>query len=114
SVADQWPGYASWLPLVADQIAATNGAAFGRHGIMQQNLANSRAFGEAARQYREWSQSTWRQVSDERQLSQDRRSAAVRENLGAVHTYANPYGATQPLELPTSHRYYWMNRQGQM
>jgi hypothetical protein len=56
STADQWGGYASWLPQVADQVSATNGAAFGMRGIMQQNLQNSKAFGEAARQYRDWSQ----------------------------------------------------------
>ena len=32
SEAGTWPGYASWLPQVADQISATNGAAFGIRG----------------------------------------------------------------------------------
>lgn len=35
AAADQWGGYATWLPQVADQISATNGAAFGMRGIMQ-------------------------------------------------------------------------------
>ena len=56
AAADQWAGYASWLPQVADQVLATNGAAFGMRGVMQQNLQNSAAYGEAARQYRDWSQ----------------------------------------------------------
>jgi hypothetical protein len=42
STADQWGGYASWLPQVADQVSATNGAAFGMRGIMQQNLQDSK------------------------------------------------------------------------
>ena len=82
--ADQWGGYAAWLPQVADQVAALNGAAFGMRGIMQQNLQNSVAYGEAARQYRDWSQKNWQQVTDARGASQDRRNLAVRENLGGV------------------------------
>jgi hypothetical protein len=57
---------------------------------MQQNLQNSHAFGEAARQYRDWSQKSWQQVTDERTASQDRKNFAVRENLGGVQTFANP------------------------
>ncbi len=111
---DQWPGYASWLPLVADQVSATNGAAFGRRGIMQQNLQNSIAFGEAAQQYRDWSQQNWQSVTNERLASQDRRNFAIRENLGGVQTFANPYGTTPPLEMPMTHKYYWTDRQGRL
>lgn len=114
STADQWPGYARWLPQVADQVAASNGAAFGMRGLMQQNLKNSTAYGEAAQRYREWSQQTQRQVTDERHRSQDRRNQEFRDTLGGVQAYTNPFGANQPLELPTTHKYYWMNRQEQM
>lgn len=114
STADQWGGYASWLPRVADQVSATNGAAFGMRGIMQQNLQNSMAFGEAARQYRDWSQKNWQQVTDDRNASQDRKNFAVRENLGGVQTFANPYGTSQSVELPTTNKYYWRERQGGM
>ena len=99
-------GYRTWLPQVANQISATNGAAFGMRGIMQQNLRNSSAFAQAARQYRDWSQKTWQKVTDERGASQDRRHFAVREILGGVKTYSNPYGA-QAVELPTTYKYYW-------
>lgn len=111
AAAEQWEGYSTWLPQVADQISATNGAAFGMRGIMQQNLRNSTAFAEAARQYRDWSHKTWQQVTAERNASQDRKNSAIRENLGGVQTYVNPYGASQPLELPTTYKYYWVDRQ---
>ena len=82
--ADQWPGYAPWLPLVADQLSARDGGAFGMRGIMAQNLNNSTAYAEAARQYRDWSQRNWQQVTNERNASQDKNNAAFRENLGGV------------------------------
>jgi hypothetical protein len=112
SEASQWPGYASWLPLVAEQISATNGAAFGRRGIMAQNLKNSTAYAEAARQYRDWSQRNWQQVTDDRNQSVDRRAFQVRENLGGVQTYVNPFGTSTPVQLPTTYKYYWSDNQG--
>lgn len=112
SEASQWTGYSSWLPLVADQISATNGAAFGMRGIMAQNLHNSTAYAEAARQYREWSQRNWQQVTDDRNASQDRKNFYVRENLGGIQTYVNPYDTRTPLELPTTYQYFWIDRQG--
>jgi hypothetical protein len=111
SQASQWPSYAAWLPQVAGQVAATNGAAFGMRGIMQQNLNNSTAYAEAARQYREWSQRNWQQVTDQRNASQDRNNQQFRENLGAVQSYTNPYDSRR-IELPTTHSYYWIDRQG--
>ncbi|HEU0122433.1 MAG TPA: hypothetical protein VFQ91_18020 [Bryobacteraceae bacterium] len=112
SEARQWESYAPWLPQVSEQIAATNGAAFGMRGIMAQNLRNSTAYAQAAREYRDWSQKNWQQVTDGRNASQDRRNAEFRENLGALQTYTNPYDARVPLELPTKHQYYWVDRQG--
>lgn len=113
AAADQWGGYASWLPQVADLVSASNGAAFGMRGIMQQNLQNSVAFGKAAQQYREWSQKNWQGVVDERDKSQERRNFAVRENLGGVQTFSNPYG-TAPVELPMTNKHYWTDRQGRV
>ena len=112
SEASQWPGYASWLPQVADQISATNGAAFGIRGIMAQNLRNSTAYAEAARNYREWSQKNWQQVTDDRNASQDRRNAAVGDILKGVQPYSNPFGDNRSVELPPTYHYYWMDRQG--
>jgi hypothetical protein len=110
----QWPGYASWLPLVAEQIAATDGAAFGRRGIMAQNLQNSTAYAQAAREYREWSQRNWQQVTDDRTAAVDRRNTGFREALGAVQTYTNPFGAGAAIELPTTFQHYWIDPQGRV
>ena len=41
-------------------------------------------------------------------------SIAVRESLGGVQTFANPYATGQSVELPTTHKYYWIDRQGRM
>jgi hypothetical protein len=115
SAADQWGGYAAWLPQVADQVSALNGAAFGARGVMQQNLQNSVAYSEAAKQYRDWSQKNWQQVTDGRNASQDKKNFAVRENLGGVQTFANPYATQQGapnVEMPMTHKYYWTNAQG--
>ena len=114
ATAEQWPRHAPWLPQVASQVAATNGGAFGQRGIMAQNLRNSTAYANAARDYRQWSQQNWQQVVDQRNNSQDRRNFAVRENLGGVQTFADPYGNTQPRELPLGNKYYWADRQGRI
>jgi hypothetical protein len=112
SQTSQWSGYASWLPLVAEQVAASNGAAFGARGVMAQNLQNSTAYAEAARQYRDWSQRNWQQVSDDRNASVDRQNTQFRENLGAIQTYTNPYDNRVGVELPTTYQYYWVNANG--
>ncbi len=112
--ASQWPAHASWLPLVAEQISATDGGAFGRRGIMAQNLQNSTAYAQAAREYREWSQRTWQQVTDDRNAAVDRRNTEFRETLGAVQTYTNPFGTGAPIELPTTYQHYWIDPQGRV
>ncbi len=112
SQASQWSGYAAWLPVVAQQVSASNGGAFGRRGVMAQNLQNSTAYAEAARQYRDWSQRNWQQVTDARNSSADRNAAQFREALGGVQTYVNPYDARAPLELPTTYQYFWVNEHG--
>ena len=112
SVNVQWPGYAKWLPATADQVAATDGAAFGMRGIMAQNLQNSQSYAQAAREYREWSQKNWQGVTDQRNASQDKQNYYRRENLGSTQAYANPYDAGRQVELPRDYQYYWVNRQG--
>ncbi|MFT3825308.1 MAG: hypothetical protein QM731_15430 [Chitinophagaceae bacterium] len=110
----QWFSYSSWLPQVSRQIAATNGAAFGMRGVMQQNLQNSIAFGEAMKAYRSWSQQKWQEVTDDRNRSVDRQNYQFRENLGAISTYHNPYNTGSPVELSTQYQYYWMDQQGRV
>ena len=112
SEARQWPAYASWLPQVGEQISATNGAAFGKRGVMAQNLKNSQEYGEAARRYREWSQKNWQGVVDDRNKSVDRRNTQVRENLGGVQPYENPFTPGKAVEMPTTYKYYWTDNQG--
>jgi hypothetical protein len=112
SIESQWAGYASWLPLTAEQISAIDGAAFGRRGVMAQNLRLSKEYGEATRAYREWSQHNWQKVTDQRGASQDRDNSDVREILGASKSYTNPYDSSVPVDLPLTYQYYWVNRQG--
>jgi hypothetical protein len=112
SEARQWPGYSSWLPLVAAQVSARNGAAFGMRGVMQQNLQNSTAYAQAAREYRDWSQKNWQGVTDQRNESTDRNNRQFHENLGNVQTYGNPHDSRTPVELPNTWQHYWVNEQG--
>jgi hypothetical protein len=112
SQSSQWPGYASWLPLVAAQVSARNGAAFGARGVMQQNLQNSQAYAQAAKEYRDWSQKTQQAVTDQRNASNDRNNQQFREALGNVQRYSNPYDSRTPVELPNTYQYYWVNEDG--
>lgn len=106
--AIQWDRYASWLPEIAAQVEITCAAAFGAAGIAQQNLQNSLALGEQARQYREWSERQWADVTRQRHESQDRNQFEFRQALDGVQRYDNPYD-NRPLDLPTSNAVYWIN-----
>lgn len=112
SDARQWEGYSSWLPLVAAQVAARDGAAFGMRGVMQQNLQNSAAYSQAAKEYRAWSQRNWQAVTDARGASTDRNNQQFRETLGNVQTYVNPHDSRTPVELPNTYQHFWVNEQG--
>ncbi len=114
SPASQWSGYSTWLPQMADQVSATDGGAFGMRGLMTQNLANSKAYAEAASQYRDWSQKNQRQMTDDRNASTDRRNADVRDAIGGVQPYANPFDSGRAVEMPTTHKYYWVDAHGKM
>lgn len=112
SVETQWKNYASWLPDVAALAQAKDGRAFGARGIMEQNIRNSTAYAEAARNYREWSAKNWQAVTDDRNKSVDARNEQFRENIGAVQTYINPYDPGKTIELSTQYKYYWIDQQG--
>jgi hypothetical protein len=109
--ANQWPGYSTWLPLVADQVSALNGAALGARGVMAQNIANSQAFGEAAQRYREASAKTQQGVIDARDASQKKQAEGMRDVLGGTQPYSNPYENTK-VEMPLTYQYYWTDGKG--
>ena len=79
---------------------------------MQQNLQNSVAYAQAAKEYREWSQKNWQAVTDDRNKSTDRNNAQFRESLGNVQTYVNPHDTRTPVELPNTYQYFWVNEKG--
>ena len=112
SVDTEWAGYSSWLPKLAEQISAIDGAAFGARGVMAQNLRLAKEYGETSRAYREWSHQNWQQVTDQRNDSEDRRNYDVRESLGSSKAFANPYVSGSAVDLPLTYKYYWVNRQG--
>jgi len=114
SAASQWDGYSKWLPQIADQLSAVDGGAFGQRGLMAQNLANSKAYAEAAGNYRDWSQKNWQQVTDGRNASTDKRNADFRDAIGGVQPYSNPFESGKAVEMPTTHKYYWVDAQGKM
>lgn len=113
SHASCWASYAEWLPGVASHVAVRHGSAFGAQGIMAQNLDISRMEGQQAREHREWSQRTWEDVRRQRDVSVAAQNHHLRENLGSVGTWTNPYGYPV-MELPQTHHYFWINRQGQV
>jgi hypothetical protein len=114
STAADWPQFASWLPLVADQVSALNGAAFGARGVMAQNIQNSTAYGDAVREYNNWSQRNWKGVTDARDASTQRNQESFRESLGQTNEWVNPYDTRVPLELSTQYQHYWVDRQGRI
>lgn len=114
AAASDWPSYANWLPLVAEQVSARSGAAFGMRGVMAQNLQNSASYGEAVRQYRDWSQRNWQAVTNARDASTQRNHEYFRETLGGVNSWVNPYDSRIPVELPNTYNYFWVNRQGEI
>jgi secreted PhoX family phosphatase len=54
-----------------------------------------------------------RQTWEERQASQDRQSFALREVLGGIETYKNPFDS-HTVEVPAGYQHQWVNPQGQV
>ncbi len=81
-----------------------------RQGLQQQ-MADTVAFGELLAQYRAESARLQQQVVNERQASQDRQAQFVRETLGGVDTYVDPINNTL-VQLPSTWDTYWVNSQG--
>jgi len=62
-------------------------------------------------QYRAQATAAHQQAWQERQASQDRQNFAVREILGGVETYKNPF-ESHAVQLPHGYNNYWVNAQG--
>lgn len=81
------------------------------HKGQQRLLANQKWLGQQWAQLREQVSEMHRQVYEEQQASRDRQSFAMREALGGVETYVDPYQG-RALELPAGYQEYWVNSQG--
>ncbi len=108
SVAEQWQGYAGWLPQVAATVQIVNPAAFGASGIAAQNLANSMALGRQAQADRDFSQAQWAEVTQQRDASQARINEGVRDVLGGSSGYVDPV-AGRVIDLPATNAAYWVH-----
>jgi hypothetical protein len=79
---------------------------------IQQQMADTEAFGRALAQNRAEIQALQQQVTAERQASQDRIAELRRETLGGVETYNDPVNGTL-VQLPVGFSTYWVNEQGE-
>ena len=77
----------------------------------QRTVIRTAEWGRLLRQHQEEIREMHRQVWEERQASQDRRSFALREVLGGIETYKNPYDS-HTVELPSGYHYQWMRSDG--
>ncbi len=82
-----------------------------RQGLQQQ-MADTAAFGRMLTQYRAESAALQAQVTQERQASQDRIADLQREVLGGVQTYVDPVNRTL-VQLPVGWNEYWVNQRGE-
>jgi hypothetical protein len=109
-----WSAYREWLPDVAAQVTPAGSQTFMAGALARQNLDNSTALGEKFREVTDHGARQWQEVVDQRWASDDRRNFEFREALGNVDTRVNPYDNFRPVELSTQHRFYWVNRQGEI
>lgn len=79
---------------------------------IQQQMADTVAFGELLAQYRAESQALQQQVFDERMASQDRQNEVFRDTLGGVEGYDDPVNGGV-VQLPLGWDTYWVNEQGE-
>ncbi len=75
--------------------------------IVRQTGALGRLMREQAAQISEMHRRAW----EDRQASQDRQSFALREVLGGIETYKNPYDS-HTVEVPAGYDYQWIKRDG--
>jgi hypothetical protein len=79
---------------------------------IQQQMADTVAFGQALAQYRAEIQALQQQVTAERQASQDRIAEYRRDILGGVDNYDDPVNGGI-VQLPVGWSEYWVNPQGE-
>ncbi len=78
---------------------------------IQQQMADTVAFGETLARHRAESAALQEQVTQERLASQDRIAELRRETLGGVETYVDPVNGGL-VQLPVGWNDYWVNPQG--
>jgi len=79
---------------------------------LQQQMADTVAFGQLLAQYRAESQALQAQVTAEREASQDHQAEVFRQTLVGVQSYTDPVNQTL-VELPIDYNHYWVNEQGE-
>lgn len=79
---------------------------------IQQQMNDTAAFGRTLAQHRAESAALQKQVTEERQASQDRIAQLRQESLAGVQTYVDPVNQTL-VQLPVGWREYWVNQKGE-
>jgi hypothetical protein len=79
---------------------------------IQQQMADTEAFGRTLAAHRAESAALQAQVTAERAASQDRIAELRRETLGGVETYNDPVNRV-PVQLPVGFNEYWVNTKGE-
>lgn len=79
---------------------------------IQQQMADTVAFGRTLAEHRAEIAALQEQVTQERLASQDRIAELRRETLGGVETYSDPFSGA-PVQLPVGWNEYWVSDSGE-
>jgi hypothetical protein len=79
---------------------------------IQQQMADTAAFGRQLQQFRAETQALQDQVVQERQAAQDRIADVRRDSLGGVQNLVNPFDQTV-VQMPADWNHYWVSQQGE-
>ena len=83
-----------------------------RQGLQQQ-MADTAAFGRKLQEYTAHIQQLGQQMHEERMKSFDRIAESQREYLGGVETYTDPYHG-RGFYMPAGYKEYWVNQKGEV
>lgn len=83
-----------------------------RQGLQQQ-MADTAAFGQRLQEYNAHIQQLSQQIHDERMKSMDRIAESQREYLGGVETVVDPYQRLS-LYIPAGYKEQWVNQRGEI